>query len=87
MCVCAVLSDGVMLDAIFFPATPGNLHWKPLPVTHDNTWESVLSHGGFSSHAPPPSPGKKKNSLHPSFYTHSSTNRSGAKNIINLIPC
>ncbi|KAI5104185.1 hypothetical protein C0J45_5811 [Silurus meridionalis] len=51
-----VLSDGVMLDVIFFPATPGNLHWKPLPLTHDNTWESVLSHGGFSSHAPPPSP-------------------------------
>ncbi|KAM9501111.1 RPA-related protein RADX [Clarias gariepinus] len=51
-----VLSDGVMLDVIFFPATPGNLHWKPIPLTHDNTWESVLSHGGFSSHAPPPSP-------------------------------
>ncbi|XP_027025118.1 RPA-related protein RADX [Tachysurus fulvidraco] len=51
-----VLSDGVLLDVIFFPATPGNLHWKPLPLTHDNTWESVLSHGGFSSHAPPPSP-------------------------------
>ncbi|KAF4089342.1 hypothetical protein AMELA_G00065270 [Ameiurus melas] len=51
-----VLSDGVMLDVIFFPATPGTLHWKPLPLTHDNTWESVLSHGGFSSHAPPPSP-------------------------------
>ncbi|KAK3546404.1 hypothetical protein QTP70_026285 [Hemibagrus guttatus] len=51
-----VLSDGVMLDVTFFPATPGNLHWKPLPLTHDNTWESVLSHGGFSSHAPPPSP-------------------------------
>lgn len=57
-CVHAVLSDGVMLDVIFFPATPGNLHWKPIPLTHDNTWESVLSHGGFSSHAPPPSPGK-----------------------------
>lgn len=63
VCVYAVLSDGVMLDVIFFPATPGTLHWKPLPVTHDNTWESVLSHGGFSSHAPPPSPGKKNNSI------------------------
>uniref|UniRef100_W5KJ51 Si:ch73-71d17.2 n=1 Tax=Astyanax mexicanus TaxID=7994 RepID=W5KJ51_ASTMX len=50
------LSDGVMLDVLFFPATPGNLHWRPLPVTHDNTWESVLSHGGFSPHAPPPTP-------------------------------
>lgn len=60
MCFCAVLSDGVMLDVIFFPATPGNLHWKPLPLTHDNTWESILSHGGFSSHAPPPSPGKTR---------------------------
>ncbi|XP_026877599.2 RPA-related protein RADX isoform X1 [Electrophorus electricus] len=51
-----VLSDGLMLDVLFIPATPGNLHWMPLPLTHDNTWASVLSHGGFSPHAPPPSP-------------------------------
>lgn len=51
-----VLSDSVMLDVIFFSATPGDLHWEPLPLTHDNSWESVLSHGGFSPHAPPPSP-------------------------------
>lgn len=50
------LSDGVMLDVIFLPAAPGNLHWMPLPLSHDNSWESVLSHGGFSPHAPPPSP-------------------------------
>ncbi|XP_066538043.1 RPA-related protein RADX isoform X2 [Hoplias malabaricus] len=50
------LSDGVMLDVLFLPATPGNLHWRPLPLTHDNTWDSVLSHGGFSLHAPPPTP-------------------------------
>lgn len=56
--VCAALSDGVMLDALFLPAAPGNLHWMPLPLSHDNSWESILSHGGFSPHAPPPSPGK-----------------------------
>ncbi|XP_072543964.1 RPA-related protein RADX [Salminus brasiliensis] len=50
------LSDGVMLDVLFFPATPGNLHWRPLPLTHDNTWDSLLSHGGFSPHVPPPTP-------------------------------
>jgi len=54
------LSDGVMLDALFLPAAPGNLHWMPLPLSHDNSWESILSHGGFSPHAPPPSPGKYK---------------------------
>ncbi|XP_051505862.1 RPA-related protein RADX-like [Myxocyprinus asiaticus] len=50
------LSDGVMLDVVFLPAAPGNLHWMPLPLSHDNSWESVLSHGGFSPHALPPSP-------------------------------
>ncbi|KAK9972218.1 hypothetical protein ABG768_025541 [Culter alburnus] len=50
------LSDGVMLDVLFLPAAPGNLHWMPLPLSHDNSWESVLSHGGFSPHALPPSP-------------------------------
>ncbi|XP_036452198.1 RPA-related protein RADX [Colossoma macropomum] len=50
------LSDGVMLDVLFLPATPGNLHWRPLPLTHDNTWDSILAHGGFSPHAPPPTP-------------------------------
>ncbi|KAF4111427.1 RPA-related protein RADX [Onychostoma macrolepis] len=50
------LSDGVMLDVLFLPAAPGNLHWMPLPLSHNNSWESILSHGGFSPHAPPPSP-------------------------------
>lgn len=50
------LSDGVTLDVIFLPTVPGNLHWAPLPLSHDNSWESLLSHGGFSPHAPPPSP-------------------------------
>ncbi|TRY64674.1 hypothetical protein DNTS_006382 [Danionella cerebrum] len=50
------LSDGVTLDVIFLPASPGNMHWMPVPLSHDNSWESVLSHGGFSPHAPPPSP-------------------------------
>ncbi|XP_062850165.1 RPA-related protein RADX isoform X2 [Trichomycterus rosablanca] len=51
-----VLSDGVLLDVLFLPATPGSLHWTPFPLTHDNSWESILSHGGFSPHGPPPSP-------------------------------
>ncbi|XP_056603493.1 RPA-related protein RADX isoform X2 [Triplophysa dalaica] len=50
------LSDGVTLDVIFLPAVPGTLHWTPLPLSHNNSWESVLSHGGFSPHVPPPSP-------------------------------
>lgn len=58
MCFPAALSDGVMLDVLFLPSTPGNLHWRPLALTHDNTWDSVLAHGGFSPHAPPPTPGK-----------------------------
>ncbi|XP_051800645.1 RPA-related protein RADX-like isoform X2 [Acanthochromis polyacanthus] len=49
------LSDGVLFDAIFLPHA-----WSscpcPLQLPHSNTWTSILSHGAFSSHTPPPSP-------------------------------
>ncbi|XP_018545926.1 RPA-related protein RADX [Lates calcarifer] len=47
------LSDGVMVDVVFLP------HSSPLSpplLPHSNTWTSILSHGAFSSHRPPPSP-------------------------------
>ncbi|XP_029113154.1 RPA-related protein RADX isoform X2 [Scleropages formosus] len=37
-------------------AAPGNPHWCPHPTPHNNTWESILSHGGFSPSVPPPAP-------------------------------
>lgn len=49
------LSDGVMVDAIFLPNSSSSL-LSPSLHHHSNTWSSVLSHGAFSSHAPPPSP-------------------------------
>ncbi|XP_026225225.1 RPA-related protein RADX isoform X2 [Anabas testudineus] len=45
------LSDGVLVDAVFLPHASSS----PL-LPHSNTWTSILSHGAFSSHAPPPSP-------------------------------
>ncbi|XP_072232016.1 RPA-related protein RADX isoform X2 [Leuresthes tenuis] len=44
------LSDGVLVDAVFLP------HSSPSCDAHSNTWTSILSHGAFSSHTPPPSP-------------------------------
>ncbi|KAL4631426.1 RPA-related protein RADX-like isoform X2 [Arapaima gigas] len=49
------LSDSVLIDALFLPASPENPHWCP-HVTHNNTWESILLHGGFSLSVPPPAP-------------------------------
>ncbi|KAM9836626.1 RPA-related protein RADX [Aulostomus maculatus] len=46
------LSDGVQLNAVFLPHSP-----SPLVLSHPNIWASILSHGAFSSHTPPPSPG------------------------------
>nr|XP_043878458.1 LOW QUALITY PROTEIN: RPA-related protein RADX [Solea senegalensis] len=46
------LSDGVTVDAIFLPHSSS---FPPL-LPHTNTWTSILSHGAFSSHQPPPSP-------------------------------
>ncbi|XP_028998778.1 RPA-related protein RADX isoform X2 [Betta splendens] len=45
------LSDSLMVDAVFLP----HASTSPL-LPHSNTWISILSHGAFSSHAPPPSP-------------------------------
>ncbi|XP_008322889.1 RPA-related protein RADX isoform X2 [Cynoglossus semilaevis] len=50
-----VLSDGVTVDAIFLPLSLSSPCCQPLP-NHDNSWTSILSHGAFSSHQPPPSP-------------------------------
>ncbi|XP_049616674.1 RPA-related protein RADX [Syngnathus scovelli] len=50
------LSDGVCVDAIFLPQSSSS-SLSPPSRSHGNTWASVLSHGAFSSHAPPPSPG------------------------------
>ncbi|XP_046873484.1 RPA-related protein RADX isoform X1 [Hypomesus transpacificus] len=46
------LTDGVVVDAVFLPAPPH----PPLcpPQTHANLWSSILQHGAFSSHTPPP---------------------------------
>ncbi|KAM9335144.1 RPA-related protein RADX [Symphorus nematophorus] len=48
------LSDGLSVDAHFLP------HSSPSPppplLHHPNTWTSILSHGAFSSHTPPPAP-------------------------------
>ncbi|KAK2863511.1 hypothetical protein Q5P01_003044 [Channa striata] len=46
------LSDGVAVDVAFLPHS-----FPSSPVLHhSNTWASILSHGAFSSHCPPPSP-------------------------------
>ncbi|XP_077401182.1 RPA-related protein RADX isoform X2 [Vanacampus margaritifer] len=50
------LSDGVCIPAIFLPQSSSSSLLPP-SRSHDNTWASILSHGAFSSHAPPPSPG------------------------------
>ncbi|XP_048884077.1 RPA-related protein RADX isoform X2 [Brienomyrus brachyistius] len=50
------LTDSVSMNALFLPASPGNLHWCPYPQPHSNSWEDILSHGGFSPSSPPPAP-------------------------------
>ncbi|KAJ8387405.1 hypothetical protein AAFF_G00156430 [Aldrovandia affinis] len=50
------LTDSVMIDALFLPGSPGNLHWCPYPHPHNNSWEAILSHGSFSPSSPPPAP-------------------------------
>nr|XP_046236700.1 RPA-related protein RADX-like isoform X2 [Scatophagus argus] len=46
------LSDAVMVDVVFLPHSSSS----PPVLQHSNTWTSILSHGAFSSHTPPPSP-------------------------------
>ncbi|XP_076580767.1 RPA-related protein RADX isoform X1 [Chaetodon auriga] len=48
------LSDGLLLDALFLPHSSSSS--APPHLQHSNTWTSILSHGAFSSHTPPPSP-------------------------------
>ncbi|XP_047441971.1 RPA-related protein RADX isoform X2 [Mugil cephalus] len=47
------LSDGVTVSVVFLPHASSA---SPSPHPHPNTWTSILSHGAFSSHRPPPSP-------------------------------
>ncbi|XP_040887546.1 RPA-related protein RADX isoform X2 [Toxotes jaculatrix] len=51
------LSDAVMIDAVFLPHSSSSSSSPPL-LPHNNTWTSILSHGAFSVHRPPPSPGE-----------------------------
>nr|XP_057921681.1 RPA-related protein RADX isoform X2 [Doryrhamphus excisus] len=51
-----VLSDGVVVSAIFLPQSQSS-RLLPASLPHANTWTSILSHGAFSSHTHPPSPG------------------------------
>ncbi|XP_015257047.1 PREDICTED: uncharacterized protein CXorf57-like isoform X2 [Cyprinodon variegatus] len=44
------LSDGGLVDAVFLPHLSSSL------LRHANTWTSILSHGAFSPHTPPPTP-------------------------------
>ncbi|XP_061664655.1 RPA-related protein RADX isoform X2 [Syngnathoides biaculeatus] len=48
-----VLSDDTCIFATFLPHSP----LLPRSGSHGNTWASILSHGGFSSGGPPPTPG------------------------------
>ncbi|KAF7643060.1 hypothetical protein LDENG_00245610, partial [Lucifuga dentata] len=50
------LSDSVTVDVLFLPHSSSSSLYPPL-LRHSNRWLSVLSHGAFSSHTPPPSPG------------------------------
>ncbi|XP_034413362.1 RPA-related protein RADX isoform X3 [Cyclopterus lumpus] len=49
------LSDGVSVNILFLPHFSSSSP-SPRPLPHSNTWTSILSHGAFSSHTPPPSP-------------------------------
>ncbi|XP_074555106.1 RPA-related protein RADX [Halichoeres trimaculatus] len=48
------LSDGILVDAFFLPSSSSSL--SPPLHRHRNTWSSILAHGAFSTHTPPPSP-------------------------------
>ncbi|KAL0970779.1 hypothetical protein UPYG_G00247300 [Umbra pygmaea] len=54
------LSDGGMIDAVFLPgsAAPCTTSGPSLlsGPSHSNQWSSILTHGGFSPHTPPPAP-------------------------------
>ncbi|XP_077962027.1 RPA-related protein RADX isoform X3 [Gasterosteus aculeatus] len=48
------LSDGVLVDTLFLPLSSSSP--SPPLLAHANTWTSILSHGSFCPHTPPPSP-------------------------------
>ncbi|XP_055767163.1 uncharacterized protein si:ch73-71d17.2 isoform X2 [Salvelinus fontinalis] len=54
------LSDGLVVDAVFLPgssatsAPPGPS--PPHGPSHSDHWFTILTHGGFSPHTPPPAP-------------------------------
>ncbi|KAK9525189.1 hypothetical protein VZT92_017511 [Zoarces viviparus] len=51
------LSDGVSVDVVFLPHSSSSSSSSSAPLlSHSNTWTSILSHGAFSSHTPPPAP-------------------------------
>ncbi|KAM8899692.1 RPA-related protein RADX isoform 3-T3 [Spinachia spinachia] len=47
------LSDGVLVDALFLPLSCSS---PPPLLPYANTWTSILCHGAFCPHTPPPSP-------------------------------
>uniref|UniRef100_A0AAQ4R8Y1 RPA-related protein RADX-like n=1 Tax=Gasterosteus aculeatus aculeatus TaxID=481459 RepID=A0AAQ4R8Y1_GASAC len=50
----SALSDGVLVDTLFLPLSSSSP--SPPLLAHANTWTSILSHGSFCPHTPPPSP-------------------------------
>lgn len=70
LCVSAALSDTMSVDAVFLPDV------QPSSVQHANTWLSILSHGAFSSHTLPPSPGLPR--------THTHTNAHSQSKLVSL---
>ncbi|XP_045070429.1 uncharacterized protein LOC121557772 [Coregonus clupeaformis] len=54
------LSDGVVVDAVFLPASSASSAPSgpspPHGPSHSDHWFTILTHGGFSPHTPPPAP-------------------------------
>ncbi|XP_031647354.1 RPA-related protein RADX isoform X1 [Oncorhynchus kisutch] len=54
------LSDGVVVDAVFLPGSSAtSAPTGPSPPhgpSHSDHWFTILTHGGFSPHTPPPAP-------------------------------
>ncbi|XP_042183886.1 uncharacterized protein LOC121847356 [Oncorhynchus tshawytscha] len=54
------LSDGVVVDAVFLPGSSAtSTPTGPSPPhgpSHSDHWFTILTHGGFSPHTPPPAP-------------------------------
>ncbi|XP_036842887.1 uncharacterized protein LOC118965949 isoform X1 [Oncorhynchus mykiss] len=54
------LSDGVVVDAVFLPGSSATSAptgpSSPHGPSHSDQWFTILTHGGFSPHTPPPAP-------------------------------